>query len=85
MERLSEVHSEVTGKTYHPSSCVRIVNVLQACAYLYNNVQLLDVYPSKDLRTGRPMVVFIFDRNGSKWAYDLWCKHELKWSDDNVR
>lgn len=71
-------HSDTIGKDYAPSRVVRILNIQQAIAYIKNNVELLDLYTSFDEKTGKDVLVFIFDRQKSKWAYDLWCKHELK-------
>lgn len=71
------VKSNFTGKTYNPSKTVRILNMQQVAAYLNYGLELLDLYPSKDIKTGKPILVFIFDREKSKDAYDKWCKHEL--------
>ena len=71
------VESSVTGKTYAIQDVVRILNVQQVIAYLKHGVTLLDVYPSIDAKTDKPLLVYIFNRNESKPAYDLWCKREL--------
>ena len=71
------VKSNTTGKQYDPSKVVRIINVLQIAAYLENEVELLDLYTSKDFKTGKPILVAVFDRQGSYEAYDKWCKHVL--------
>lgn len=72
------VVSEVTGKTYDTSKVVRILNVQQIIMYLKHGVELLDIYASEDFKTGKPVLVGLFDRAKSYEAYDLWCKHELK-------
>lgn len=72
------VVSETTGKKYYPSEVVRLVNIKQVIAYLKNEAELLDVYPSFDSKTGNPILVFIFSRKDTTRLYDLWCKHELK-------
>ena len=69
--------SDITGKTYYASDVVRILNIYQVHYYLQMNVELLDVYPSKDRETDKPLLVFIFDRKASRQAYDLWCKRKL--------
>ena len=71
------VKSKFTGKTYDPNKAVRILNMQQAAGYMDYGIKLLDLYTSKDIKTGRSILVFIFDREESKEAYDLWCKHEL--------
>ena len=71
------VKSSFTGKTYDPKKAVRILNMHQAAAYMNCGVNLIDLWPSKDIKTGKPILVFIFDREESKEAYDLWCNHEL--------
>ena len=71
------VKSNFTGKTYDPNKAVRILNMHQAAAYMNYGVALIDLWSSKDTKTGKPILVFIFDREESKEAYDLWCNHEL--------
>ena len=77
------VHSSVTGKDYYPSQVVRIVNILQAASYIHAGELPLDVYTSIDYKTSKPILVFIFNKESSKTLYDLWCKHELTWEDNN--
>lgn len=72
-----KIKSKVTGKSYYANDAVRIVNIIQAAAYIGADVELLDLYVSKDYKTGKPIFVYVFDRESSSWAYDLWCKHEL--------
>lgn len=71
------VKSNITGKEYAVQDVVRILNVQQVIGYLKYGITLLDVYPSIDEKTDKPLLVFIFDRNESRIAYDLWCKREL--------
>ena len=71
------VVSKITGKKYNAKDCVRILNIQQVAAYLDNEVELLDIYISKDRNTEKKILVYIFDRENSKQAYDLWCKREL--------
>ena len=71
------IKSDVTGKSYHPKDVVRILNIQHVIAYLKYGVELLDIYPSADYETNKPLLVCLFDRNKSKEAYDLWCKREL--------
>lgn len=58
-------------KEYEIEDTVRIVNTRQAGLYVKNNVPLIDLFWSRDT------LVFVFDREDSKIAYDLWCKHQL--------
>lgn len=70
------VKSNFTGKTYDPNKAVRILNMQQAAAYMNYGIDLIDLYSSKD-KNGKPILVFIFNREESKEAYDLWCNHAL--------
>ena len=69
--------SKVTGKSFYWSDVVRLLNAQQVAFYLSKNIELLDVYPSKDKDTDKPLLVFVFDRKASREAYDLWCKRKL--------
>lgn len=68
----------IKGMPYDPNKVVRILNTQQTAAYLKYGAELLDVYQSIDVKTGAPLLVYIFDRDKTKNLYDLWCKHKLK-------
>ena len=73
MENLSErVESEVTGKFYPLADAMRILNVKQAMFYMKNNVELYDIYPSQDFKTGNDVLVFIFSKSQSRPYYEQW-------------
>ena len=57
------VKSNFTGKSYDPSKCCRIVNMLQLAFYMENNVELLDLFVSKD-------------HKDSYEAYKMWCDNK---------
>ena len=63
--------SDVFHKEYEVEDTIKIVNTRQAGLYVKHNVPLIDLFWSKDT------LVFVFDKENSKIAYDLWCKHEL--------
>lgn len=50
---------------------VRIVNIKQACAYIKYGVQPIRVEYTDRL-------VFVFDREEQREAYDKWCKYEIE-------
>lgn len=60
------------------NDAVRVVNPAQASAYWCNGIEPIDIYPSRDFNTGKPIIVFVFNRAKTQGFYDLWCKHELK-------
>ena len=64
--------SIITGREYDLFSCVKIVNIQQACAYMDNGV-----YPVDIKKTNKRCVVFYFDKNESKEVYDKWCNYQL--------
>lgn len=71
------IKSLVTGIEYRPSEIVRIVNSSQCAAYMTYGAKLLDIYPSRDFKTHKPIVVYIFNRKDTTELYDKWCNHEL--------
>ena len=71
------IESQTTGKKYAVSEVVRIVNQLQAASYMAHGAELLDIYCSRDYKTHRPMMVYIFNRDATTPLYDAWCKHTL--------
>ena len=71
------VKSNFTGKEYDSRKAIRILNANQAAAYIKHGMELLDLWLSKDVNTGKPILVYIFNKEETKEVYDLWCKHEL--------
>lgn len=72
------VTSDITGKTYCPNDCIRLVNMKQLAAYMLNGVELQDIYPSRDIKTNSPILVGIVKREDSRESYKKWCNYELK-------
>lgn len=64
-------YSEQFNREYEIEDTVRIVNTKQAGLYIKNNVPLIDIFWSKD------NLVFVFNKNESKRAYQKWLNHEL--------
>lgn len=64
--------SNTTGRSYCPADCVRLVNMRQLLFYMLNDVKILDLYPSKDFKTGEDILVFIVDKKDSQLAYKKW-------------
>ncbi|WP_343247484.1 hypothetical protein [Diplocloster hominis] len=58
-------------REYEIEDTVRIVNTKQAGMYIKHNIPLVDLFWSRDT------LVFVFNREDTKKAYELWCRHEL--------
>lgn len=41
-------------------------------------VEILDLYPSKDFKTGQDVLVFIVNRNDSRSVYEEWKELRIK-------
>lgn len=67
----------LTGTSYDTNDAIRIIGHTQISAYWLNGVVPLDIYPSRDLKTGRPILVGIFRRSETHEVFDKWVKHEL--------
>jgi len=70
-EKNIKEYSEIFHKWYELEDVVNIVNTKQAGMYIKHNIPLVDLFWSKD------SLVFVFDKQASKKAYDLWRKYEL--------
>lgn len=66
------IKSDLTGKEYCPSDVVRLVNVRQLLFYMNHNVEILDIYPSKDFKTNEDILVFIVNKKDSQEVYKKW-------------
>ncbi len=69
--------SETTGKTYCPEDVIRIVNYKQTAVYALSGLEILDFYPSRDFKTGKPIMVALFDKKKSQEIYKKWRNFEL--------
>lgn len=79
MQKSDLVHSDLTGRDYYPSHTVRIVNYLQSLYYWLSGCLPVDIYPSQDFKTGKPLLVYLFLRDETTELYDKWCNHEVDW------
>ena len=66
-----------SNKEYYASKAIRILDPYQAACYWENGLEPLDIYSSRNIRTNKPVIVFVFAREASKPLYDLWCEKQL--------
>lgn len=66
------IKSALTGKTYKLSQVARIINIFQSTFYCANGIMPVDIYVSKDYATGKPLLVFLFDKLETKELYAQW-------------
>lgn len=63
-------------KSYAAGDLIKIVNATQAAFYWLNGCPPLDNYPSRDHKTNKPIMVYVFRRSETKDLFDLWCKQQ---------
>ena len=73
----TKVKGKYSGKWYYASEAIRILDPFQATLYWSNGIEPLDIYPSRNYETNKPLLVFVFNRSETKEVFDKWCKHEL--------
>lgn len=83
MNNSETMHSDLTGKNYHLSQIVRIVNQKQVLFYWMSGVMPVDIYPSLDYKTNEPIFVYLYVRSDTTDLYDKWCKREVNWEELN--
>lgn len=67
--------SKTNEMKYNVWDVVHILNIEQAKFYMENGVKLVDLDFSKSrTNSDRTVVVFIFNREDTREAYDTWCK-----------
>ena len=74
MSEINLVRGKFSGKLYNAADAIRIMAPLQAATYWCNGVEPLDIYPSKNFKTGKPVIVFVFKRSETKEVFDAWVK-----------
>lgn len=70
------IESNFRQKQYKVTDTICILNPLQAAFYWNNGVEPLDIYPSIDFKTEKPVVVYVFSKSQTQESgvYDTWCK-----------
>ena len=67
------ITSNVTGKVYDIFSVIRLLNMKQVAYYMSLGLELQDIEVSQDRKTGESILVFYFNKDDTKDAYDSWC------------
>lgn len=73
-----KIKGKFSNKEYYAKDAIRILDPKQAALYWNNHVEPLDIYPSRDYKTNKALIVFVFKRDETKEVFDLWCKHKLE-------
>ena len=72
------VKSKITGREYNETSCVYVVNMLQAARYMKNGAHEFLVDILYDGVKREDTLVFVFEKNDIiKDLYKKWNAHEL--------
>ena len=74
----NKIKSKLRNVEYNASEAIRILDPFQAALYWNHDVEPLDIYPSRDFKAQKALIVFVFRRSETKEVFDLWCKRELK-------
>lgn len=67
------ITSNITGKVYDIFSVIRILNTKQVAYFMSCGIELQDIEVSQDRKTGEPILVFYFNKDDTKEAFDSWC------------
>lgn len=62
------------SKPYVASEAIRILNTAQAASYWADGIQPVDIYLSKNRKTGMPCIVYVFLRDEQVESYDKWVR-----------
>lgn len=73
----NKIKSRFTSQDYYASEAIRILDPFQAALYWSNGVMPLDIFPSRDYKTNKALIVYVFRKTDTKDVFDRWCRHEL--------
>lgn len=79
------IKSALTGKNYNLAHTVRLLNAKQCAFYIENSVMPVDIYVSKDYITGKPMLVFLFDKSETRELYAQWVANKQDKENNNEK
>lgn len=71
------IYKDANGKEYGDKDVVRIINPRQIALYWLNGLMPLDVYPSREYKDNKPIIVAMFDKEKSDALYEKWKNFEL--------
>ena len=70
--------SNLGNFSYNTNDVVRIKNPKQRDLYLMNGIMPKDIYTSIDEKTDEKILIYIFEKDDTREAYEKWCNYELK-------
>lgn len=73
----NKIESRFTSQDYYASEAIRILDPFQAALYWSNGVTPLDIFPSRNYKTNKALIVYVFRKTDTKDVFDKWCRHEL--------
>lgn len=79
------VKSNFTGKHYDPNKSCKILNMQQLAFYMSNDVELLDLFVSKDYKTKKPILVGVVDKAESYEIYKMWCDNKTEYNETECK
>ena len=54
-----KIKGKFSNKEYYAKDAIRILDPKQAALYWNNHVEPLDIYPSRDYKTNKALIVFV--------------------------
>lgn len=74
---MEKIKGKFSNKLYYANEAVRILDPMQAALYWANGIEPLDIYSSRDYKTNKALIVYVFKKDETKEVFDKWCNHEL--------
>lgn len=74
---MKKIKSRFTSQDYYSNEAIRILDPMQAALYWTNGVIPLDIFPSRDYKTDKALIVYVFRKSETKEVFDKWCRREL--------
>lgn len=70
------VKTNLCPRDYDTKEVIRVYNPKQRDLYLMNGIMPVDIYTSIN-EDNKKILVYIFLKEDTREAYELWCKYEL--------
>lgn len=74
---MEKIKGKFSNKLYYANEAVRILDPMQAALYWANGIEPLDIYSSRDYKTNKALIVYVFKKDETKEVFDKWCNHKL--------
>ncbi|MBO7518644.1 MAG: hypothetical protein J6T31_05990, partial [Methanobrevibacter sp.] len=63
---MEKIKGQFSNKEYTAKEAIKILDPVQAALYWANGVEPLEIFLSRDFKTNKPLIVYVFKKEDTK-------------------